>query len=333
MWAVKNYTPYKADRIWGRDKDGVHEWIVAVKATYDIKPDGSVERADEQLEPLLAAEFHGEPGVSSLRYEADLVAPKPTTDVVINGTAYAPGGRPSRDFRVEARIDGIHKVLRVVGNRTWSDGLFVEASDPEPVTEVPILYERAYGGYDRTDPDPKNQRMDSRNPVGLGVAARPKHRAGQPLPNFEYPGGNIEKSGPAGFGAIASYWSPRRELSGTYDKAWQSTRHPLLPDDWDSRSLLCSPGDQRPATYLHGGEPVELVNLTREGRLNFTLPKARFGFTTHISGRKEEHRGQLATVVIEPDYPRLIMVWTTSLKCRTDIDYLDETVVRQKRYI
>ena len=87
MWSITNHTPYKAGKTWGRDKEGIHEWIVAVKGTYDILDDGSVKLAEEQLEPLLAPEYNGEDGLSSLRYEADLVAQKPTTDVVINGTA------------------------------------------------------------------------------------------------------------------------------------------------------------------------------------------------------------------------------------------------------
>ena len=36
MWAVDNRTPYGVGRVWGRNKDGIHEWIVAVKATFDI---------------------------------------------------------------------------------------------------------------------------------------------------------------------------------------------------------------------------------------------------------------------------------------------------------
>jgi hypothetical protein len=333
MWRVRNYTPYKAGRGWGRDKDGVHEWIVAVKGTFDIKPDGGVTLADEQVEPLPLPEYNGEPGVSSLRYDADIVGPKPTTDVVLNATAYAPNGRPSTNFLVEARVGGAHKVLRVVGTRMWSEGLFREVSEPEPITQIPIVYERAYGGYDCTDPDPKNQRMDTRNPVGCGVVAQTSHRSGQPLPNFEYPKGSIEKAGPAGFGAIDSFWSPRREYGGTYDKAWQESRLPLLPLNWDSRSLLCSPEDQQPDTYLHGGELVELINLTADGKLRFTLPKAYFTFSTRIAGRIEEHRSRLSTVIIEPDHPRGIMVWQSSLTCRTDVDYLDETIVREKRYI
>ena len=109
MWRVINHTPYKAESTWGRDKDGVHEWIVAVKGTFDIKPDGSLNLADEQLEPLLLPEYNGEAGVSSLRYDADLVAPKPTTDIVLNGTAYAPKGRPKTEFLVSLRVGEVQR--------------------------------------------------------------------------------------------------------------------------------------------------------------------------------------------------------------------------------
>ena len=334
MWSITNHTPYKAKKTWGRDKDGVHEWIVAVKGTYEIKADGKVVLAEEQLDPLLAPEYNGEAGVSSLRYDADLVAPKPTTDVLINGTAYAPKGRPSKDFLVSVRVAQIEKVIRVVGNRQWKRGLVgLTPSATEPITTLPIIYERAYGGYDQTDPDPKKQRMDPRNPVGCGVVAKSEHRLGQSLPNFEYPKGSLEKSGPAGFGAIDCHWSPRRELMGTYDKAWQQHRLPLLPEDWDPRSLLCSPVDQRPDTHLFGGELVELTNLTPNGMLRFALPKVRCTFRTRIDKRTEEHRSRLSTVIIEPDHPRVMMVWLTSVSCATDGDYLEETIVREKPYI
>jgi hypothetical protein len=334
MWAIANHTPYKAESTWGRDKDGVHEWIVAVKGTFDIKPDGGLKLADKQLKPLLVPEYNGEDGLSSLRYDADIVAPKPTTDVVLNGTAYAPKGRHRTDFLIGVRVGPIRKTLRVRGNRKWDDGPFGGGpTSAQPITRVPVVYERAYGGYDHADPDPKHHRMDLRNPVGCGVVAKSSHRVGQALPNFEYPGGNIEKAGPAGFGAIASYWSPRLELSGTYDKAWQQNRLPLLPEDWDSRSLLCSPADQRPDTHLRGGELVELINLTPDGKLTFSLPKVHLTFSTCIDKRTEEHRGRLSTVIIEPDHPRVIMVWLSSLICRTDVDYLEETVVREKPYI
>ena len=65
-------------------------------------------------------------------------------------------------------------------------------------------------------------------------------------------------------------------------------RCPRLPEDWDPRSLLCSPADQRPEGHLRGGEPVELENLTPGGKLSFTLPKV-YLFRTRIDNRTEEH--------------------------------------------
>lgn len=338
MWATKTRTPYSVGHTWGRNKDGVHEWIVAVRATFDIRPNGRVQLADEQPPPLLAPEFHGEDGRSSLKYEADLVAPKPTTDVLINGTAYAPYGRGAAQFDVAFSIGGMRKELRVFGDRVWRRGVFgVQLSSPLPVTQVPIVYERAYGGFDDTDPNPQRHRIDLRNPVGRGVAIEKARLVDQPAYNFEYPTGTVEQDPPAGFGAIASYWSPRRELQGTYDAAWEAERLPLLPVDWDSRSLQCAPTDQRSEKHLRGGERVRLVNLTPSGTLEFELPKIYLAFTTYFStvgGRRaEEHRSHLSSVIIEPDQSRLSMVWVSALLVRQDEDYLEETIVREKRYV
>ena len=63
MWALKNHTPYAAERNWTRDKRGVHQWIVAVKATFAIATDGKLSLLDEQPPPVLAPEYHGEPGM------------------------------------------------------------------------------------------------------------------------------------------------------------------------------------------------------------------------------------------------------------------------------
>lgn len=333
MWRLDNRTPYEAESTWGRDKDGVHQWIVAVKGTFDIKPDGSVTIADEQLKPLLAPEYIGKEGASSLRYDADFGADKPTTDVVLNAMAYAPEGRASSDFLVEFRIGEIRKVIRAVGDREWRPWPFNGPSAPQPAIQIPVIYERAYGGYNHSDPDPKHHRLDTRNPVGCGISTEPDQGETLAFPNFEYPSGNIATAGPAGFGSIDSFWSPRREFSGTYDREWKQYRRPLLPEDWDSRCLLCSPDDQRPNAFMHGGETVELTNLTPDGKLRFTLPKVYLTFRTRINSSAQEHHSHLSAVIIEPDYPRVIMVWVSTLLCRTDVDYLEETVIREKPYI
>lgn len=106
MWAISNETAYAAERTWVRDKHGHHHWIVVVKATFEFGPHGKLRLADEQLPPLHEPEYFGAPGQSSVRYEADLIARKPTTDVIVNAHAHAPGGRPTQEVLVQLRALG-----------------------------------------------------------------------------------------------------------------------------------------------------------------------------------------------------------------------------------
>jgi hypothetical protein len=153
---------------------------------------------------------------------------------------------------------------------------------------------------------------------------------GKSAPNVEYPGLNLGAK-PAGFGPIGSHWQPRAKYAGTYDERWKKVRYPLYPTDLDDRFFLSSPEDQRPAEYLRGGEPVELLNLTPSGRLAFTLPRVAFGFETLLrSGKRLQHHGALHTVILEPDVPRVILVWRTSLRCHPHGHSLVGTVVWQK---
>ena len=73
MWALDNRTAYAAERNWIRDKNGVHHWLVAVKATFDVGPGGQLKLADEQPPPLLEPEYRGEPGSSSLRLRPEVI--------------------------------------------------------------------------------------------------------------------------------------------------------------------------------------------------------------------------------------------------------------------
>lgn len=333
MWALNNRTPFAAGRTWSRDLNGWHQWIVAVKATYEFTEQGEIKLAEEQTEPVLAPEYFGEPGESSLKYDAELVPTKPVTDILLNGTAHAPEGKPSVEFAVGLGINGRRKILRVLGERRWEKTVMgLKPSSPRPVLQVPLCYENAFGGWDKRDPDPKRQKWDPRNPVGKGIYKQDSDKQDQPLHQIEHLEGEPHSAGPAGFGAIDRFWSPRRELNGTYDKAWQQQRQPLLPLDWQPRSLQSAPFDQQTAKPLHGGETIELLNLTPGGRVSFQLPKVFLGFTTAIDGRKEDHRAQLSSVLIEPDLFRFQMVWNTVLLCRNEADYLDYTIIRQKRY-
>lgn len=334
MWAIDNRTPFAADRTWVRDKTGMHHWIVAVKATFSVGPDGALSLADEQLPPLLAPEHFGDPATSSVRYEADLGLMKPATDVLVNGSAHAPGGRPARSVTVGLRVDGRQKALVVHGERVYQEALggYIEARDVAPFVTQPIRYELAFGGTDTRAADPSRHGHDPRNPIGRGFAVDAASLVGERAHAVEWAEGTDARRGPAGFGAIASWWSPRREFAGTYDAAWSRSKRPLLPDDYDDRFALCAPPDQRVEGYLRGGEVIELVNLTANGALRATLPKHGFAFRTAFGSRRVEHRGQLVTVLVEPDDARLVMTWQTTLPVDSpDAAYLDVTTVEEAR--
>jgi hypothetical protein len=332
MWALLNKTAYAAGRNWIRDKTGAHHWLVAVKGTFDIAPTGKLTLADEQPPPVLAPEHRGDAASTSLRLDSDLLAVKPATDVLLDACAHAPNGQPAPTVPVFLRVGDVEKTLLVHGTRVYYQGaLGVTTSKPLPFTTRPIHYEWAFGGTDTTDPDSRKHRIDARNPIGKGFAVDAGRLEQQVAHAIEYPNGDPKKAGPAGFGPIAGFWSPRLERAGTYDARWERSKKPFLPDDYDDRCALSSPDDQRPSARLRGGETVAIVNMTAAGTLRFELPKISLAFRTRFGGRWEEHPAALSTVLIGTESAQLSLVWQSALRVPApDTDYLDATEIVER---
>jgi hypothetical protein len=332
MWQVDNRTPFAAERVWVRDPDGAEVWVVAVKCTFDITPDGEPVVSENQPPVLHTPEYSGEPGASSVRFDADLVRTKKTTDVIVIGHAYAPRGRPVAQMDVAFRVGPVQKVLAVVGDRVWGS---VGPSSPQPFLTMPLVYERAFGGVDRRSDHPERD-WEWRNPVGTGFAVSGANLRGVPLPNLEYPNERVsswkDRPRPAGFGPISSHWQPRVAFAGTYDEAWAKGRRPLLPADFDDRFFQCAPSDQQAPSFLRGGEPVVLYRLTPDGELRFSLPKIFLGFETRfLDGSAEIHKERrLHSVIIDGDAPRVSLVWHTALPCHFKVQKLEQTIVTLK---
>lgn len=334
MWQVDNRTPFAAERGWVRDRDGAEVWLVAVKATFDIKADGSTEIAKEQSPVLRVPEYFGEPGKSSIKYEADLVLTKKTTDILLVGHAYAPAGYQAKSLDVGFKLGSITKLIRVFGDRVWdAEG---RSSDPQPFAKMPLVYERAYGGVDRYSQNPERD-WDWRNPVGTGFAVSRANLAGVALPNLEHPNQLIkswnDRPSPAGFGPLACHWQPRASYAGTYDDHWMKNRQPLLPEDFNEHFYQCAPSDQQASNFLVGNEPVLLSGLTQHSKtLQFLLPRIHLGFETRFyDGSREYHKQRsLHSVIIEPDFPRVSLVWHSALPCHFKVQKLDRTIITLK---
>ena len=338
MWLLTNRTPFAAERTWVRDQDGAEVWIVAIKGSFMIRSDGKQTLDAEQKEVARVPQFAGQPGLSSLLNDSDLVHTKTRTDIILQAHAYSPDGKPTDRVDVRVKVQRvIDKSLRVHGDRLWKRRFFgIKLTAPKPFTRMPILYERAFGGTDREAKDPKRHRWEPRNPVGTGFATRKKYLLGKAAPNIEDP--HVPYRGrrhgkPVGFGAIARHWAPRVQLAGTYDESWENTRSPLLPSDFDERFYQCAPADQQVSGFLKRGETVELYNLTPDGFISFRVPRVSFGITTRFyDGTATVHRADLHTLSIQPDKRRFQIVWHSSLPCHHKVNKLlgTEIVIKER---
>lgn len=337
MWALDNRTPFVAERSWVRDKSGEETWVVAIKACFDFTATGQVVLAEEQQAITMTAEYTDETN-TALRYDTDLPECKVATDVLINGTAYAPDGHPAKQWIVNARVGPINKSLLISGDRVWQKGLFEpKLSEPAPMLSLPLDYQHAFGGHDPSGSE-NTQPVYARNPIGCGYAQEKSAFINMPAPNIEYLSSPIrrwqDQPSPAAFSAISGNWQPRIGFAGTYDQAWEDQRHPLLPEDFDPRFFQCAPLDQQVPGFLKGGEQVELLHLTPIKKLSFCLPKASFHLATRFSdGHKEVHRAHLYTVIIEPDQHRIVMVWHSRLPCHHRVNLLESTRILLKKRI
>jgi hypothetical protein len=312
-----NETPFAARELYLADEGGRDLLVVVVRASYHLPRRGRLLLADEQAPLELAGQYHGEPGVSSLRYEPEVVPRKLATDVVLIGHAHA-GPRAQSQVDVGLRVGPVDKTIRVFGDRWWYPyaGTIV-ASDPQPFEVTPLVYERAFGGWDRSSPDPAHHTVEARNPVGVGYH-HPKWGVcaeGSPLPNLERPDQLVTAFShapePAGFGFIAPDWLPRRTYGGTFDDAWKAQRFPLLPADFNPWFYSGVPADQMVPGYLRGDEPVTLGNAVPEGVLEFELPgePAPTCELTLEDTTVETRVAPLDTLIIDTDANRVVLIW------------------------
>ncbi|MBP7148225.1 MAG: DUF2169 domain-containing protein [Acidobacteria bacterium] len=328
-----NATRIAAGYTLGIDPDAREHLLVVVKATYSIPPGGGEPTpAGEQVPLVLADTFTGEPGRSAPVHESDFALRKPKCDVLLLGSAYAPGGRPAERVTVSLQAGAMKKSFDVVGDRVWSAmALGQKPTRPRPFTVMPISYDRAYGGVDDSDPDKVDACLANPAGVGHNPRRRGKELDGRPLPNTEETGKPISApSGPyrpMSFGPIGRSWPPRPRFAGTYDDAWLANTAPFLPRDFDDRYHQCAPPDQQ-IDFPVGGEKVELLNLTPDGRLAFTLPALEVPLEfTGADWERTIERAAVDTIVIEPDRQRLVLVGRASLPLRRNIFDVRQVVV------
>jgi hypothetical protein len=262
----------------------------------------------------MADEHWSNPAESSLRYAGQGTIRKRGAEIYLQGSAWAPKGRPVTELRTHIRVAGCSKEVHVVGDRYWSRGAAAlgGASPPEPFVSMPLRYERAFGGTARAD-DGSILAQEPRNPVGRGIYARWQDAVDQPIPNLEEPGKCITswngRATPTCYGPIPGNWQPRLSMAGTYDERWVEERAPLWPRDTDP-AFFCAaaPGLSAPGP-LRGGEPVILEGFSPDGIFSFSLPEYRIVARSIYAHRTMRGMMQLDGVLLEPDDCALTLFW------------------------
>lgn len=316
-----NATPLVAAYTQGLAPDGRESLVVVAKGTFNLPLDGSEARLAEQQRPLLMADtFFGEPGLSAPRQEMDFAPIKPFCDVLVLGKAFAPGGRPATRITAGIRVGRVSKAFAVVGPRQWQPGVLgVAPGAPQPFLEQDITYAQAFGGSRAIPERPEFTDAYPANPAGRGWYPRSASTAdivGMPMPSTEDLGHHIDSPhgdfAPMALGPVGRHWSQRIGFAGTYDDAWLADCFPFLPPDFDTRYYQAAPPDQQ-TDYLKGGEDVLLLNLTRQERAGFKVPRVQVPVTFFL--KKAEHEtvnAVIDTLVIDTNANTVEITWRAS---------------------
>ncbi len=322
--ATENLTPFVFEPVFVADEEGRPLLVAVVKATYALSPDG-LTLAQEQEPPLLAGDCYGEPETASYRYEPEGGLAKPATDVVLVGSAAAPRANTT-ELLVAFQVGPLKKGLKVVGERAFFKTLTdVGMTKPVPFEKIPLHWERAFGGWDKSNPDAKRPQFEPRNPVGVGFrGSGTRFEEGLRCPNLEDPTrpfkGWSDRPTPVGFGFVSPNWEPRTQHAGTYDEAWEKDRAPLLPKNFDRRFLNAAPAGQVAPGHLKGDEPVVVTGVRPEGGYSFKLPGvAAPEVTVARSGLPDAPvKTRLDTVIVDTDAQKVILLWKGELVLRRE---------------
>lgn len=321
--AIENATPFAFEPLVLADEDARPVLVPLVRATYAIEGAG-LALAEEQVGACLAGEMWGPPETSSYRLEPEAILPKPATDVVLVASAVAP--RPgTTEMMVGFQVGPLRKGVRVVGDRFFFRNVgTIAMTEPAAFERIPVRWERAFGGWDRSDPDERGHRFEPRNPVGVGFRApRTQFEEGLRCPNVEDAArpfkGWGDRPPPAGLGFTSPGWEPRVKLGGTYDGSWQEERAPFLPRDFRREFLNGAPEGLVARGRLRGDEAVAVSGVAPSGGVSFRLPGLPPPrVSVDRAGARADVAMALDTVIVDTDASRVFLLWKGELALERD---------------
>ena len=235
----------------------------------------------------------------------DEMVAKTHGEILLAGSVFTPDGAPLPVCVARVQLGPVDKRVAAIGDRQWKRGV---PTDPVPFVEMPITWDRAFGG----------KGFDS-NPLGKGIAPidAPEGRV-HPLPNLEHPDRLIRSQGerptPACFLPLDLTWPERWKKAGTYDRSYLETDFPGLARDADWTMFNAASPDQWAPEHFAGDESFVLENLhPRRRRLEGRLPGAAVRVLVTRKGESPEQPTsipmRLETIWLFPNVERAVLIY------------------------
>lgn len=258
----------------------------------------------------------------------DAGMPKTRGEFLVTGSCFAPRGQKRNAAEVSVRAGAVRKVLNVFGDRHWKKlgRMGVAISDPEPFSQMPIVYERAFGGEGFAP-----------NPLGRGFAPllSPSGQEIHPLPNIEHParliGSPSDRPEPAGFGPLDPMWPQRAKKNGTYDDRWMKERWPHFPDDQNYEFFNTAPEDQFLNGFFAAGDSIEIRNMHPDlPVINSRIPRLRI--RCFVTKKKSLRAKDSEEEIFQEATTRIDTVWLFPAILRGVAMYRGTTEILDEEY-
>jgi hypothetical protein len=240
-------------------------------------------------------------------------------------------------MRAGLRVGPIEKNFDVIGDRVWQARVgTITPSAPLPFTEMPLSYDRAFGGADRHSENAAEHDAYLPNPVGRGWHKHLKSEwvDGSPMPNIEAVGDSVsfpdDKRPPVALGPLGRGWPQRVRFAGTYDDDWLADVFPFLPHDFDERYYQAAPDDQQ-MPLPKGPMTVILSGFTADGPRQFMLPYLEAPVQVFPKrGEREDLTAKLDTIVFDTDAERFTMSWRVARPIKNSLHEIAQVVAGAK---
>jgi hypothetical protein len=342
---IKN--KYDSKITFGLGEDRIPIVSVLAKSSYKFRKDSFELRPLENITPLSDQDSYngiGDPHLNSVYKPNESIPYKKYTDIVLVGAikTYQKKKVPLLDVGIE--VLGRKKIVRVYGDRycTYQKNEFPLYSEPKNFVEMPVEYERAYGGKDTISIFNETYTYP-RNPIGKGYALlNTPHLIDElQLPNYEDPNDLLlpnklitEKPHnwnnlplPQGFGWVAPNTYPRSSFAGivpayiSVDEIPKEALLGIVPKNQValSRQLKLPSYNAQFNNgaslgmiydYLKPKSNIKLANFFEESRLmEFQLPRIEPVIYLDIGKGQKKLTTELQTIIINIDTHTIDIIW------------------------